>query len=424
MLEHIGAHILFDTSVDPVDMPCGLCLRPSAVCQYSLLKGKGSKGNPRVDMERSAACPRLVKFQWGKAAVSDKNSPCSNVPLFCPLCPKVVWRYNLRHHLSTSHSPDMVVRYADTCEIPNDEINAMRHIWKNRQNVPTKRKKRTGAPALVISEAHTTIDNLPRYVNIDLVHRSCCSPPMICVGFVRRDDSGDCPRGESGSDDSRGEDSGTEQGDSEGEGGATMMDNSTPSPERPEDHVTMWGFENTVYSPEPYDLSPGRGREVQEGDVDGHCGPLSELAGGGRKGGAGEGHPAHQTPIDNSNDDVIAVTAPEGPSTSGNIEPNELGRGKRVPKRKDRGHLNICICGELVDVKDITRAVVRCAQPGCETQHVCISFYKFLQVNLTPTYSSLQFHRACTEAPKNDRLWKCQSCAPTAAKAAKRGKRS
>jgi hypothetical protein len=164
VLEHMGAHILFDPGVDRLEMPCGLCLRPSNVCQYFLLKGKGSKGNPRVDMERSAGCRRLVNFQWGKAAVSDKNAPCSNVPLFCPLCPKVVWRYNLEYHLKTVHTPDMVVRYADICEIPDDEMDAMEHIWDKRHKRPAKRRKRKGVPALVISEAHTTIDNLPDIV--------------------------------------------------------------------------------------------------------------------------------------------------------------------------------------------------------------------------------------------------------------------
>lgn len=163
-LEHVGAHILFDPAVKRIDQPCGLCLRPSSMCQYYLLKGKGTKANPRVDMERSAGCPRLVKFQWGKAAVSEEKAPCSNVPLLCPLCPKAVWRYNLRVHLSSMHSSTMVERYRDLWDIESGEIDAMRHIWNNRKKKRTKRKRRADAPSLVVSEVHTSIEALRRLV--------------------------------------------------------------------------------------------------------------------------------------------------------------------------------------------------------------------------------------------------------------------
>jgi len=70
VLEHIGAHILYDPgAIHAKDTLCGLCLRPSPLCQFFLTKGKGTNGN-RV------------------AAESTASSPCSNVPIQCPICAK------------------------------------------------------------------------------------------------------------------------------------------------------------------------------------------------------------------------------------------------------------------------------------------------------------------------------------------------
>ena len=47
---------------------------------------------------------------YSKAAMYSKSTPCSNVPLHCPLCPsglrgqpQTFWKYNLVHHLSLNH---------------------------------------------------------------------------------------------------------------------------------------------------------------------------------------------------------------------------------------------------------------------------------------------------------------------------------
>lgn len=105
----------------------------------------------------------------------------------------------------------------------------------------------------------------------------------------------------------------------------------------------------------------------------GGVGETSEEASG------GEGtlvlQPAHLTPTNNAADDVIAAAPPQasssgvaGPDATANED--ELGRGKRVAKRKDLGYLNVCKCGESVDVNDKSRPTVKCVQRGCETQHV------------------------------------------------------
>jgi len=70
VLEHIGSHILYDpTVIQSIEPLCGLCLRPAQLCQFYLEKGKGAKGN-------------------GIAAESTASSPCSNVPIHCPICPQ------------------------------------------------------------------------------------------------------------------------------------------------------------------------------------------------------------------------------------------------------------------------------------------------------------------------------------------------
>ena len=74
ILEHIGAHILHDRSVDRLSEPCGLCLRPAPLCKIVLKKGKGQMGNLAIDMKASL-CPNLVKFSIAIAA------ECSDISL-------------------------------------------------------------------------------------------------------------------------------------------------------------------------------------------------------------------------------------------------------------------------------------------------------------------------------------------------------
>ena len=48
---------------------------------------------------------------YSKAAVFSNSTPCTNVPIHCPLCPlsvsgnpQTVWKYNVTYHLITEHS--------------------------------------------------------------------------------------------------------------------------------------------------------------------------------------------------------------------------------------------------------------------------------------------------------------------------------
>ena len=58
LLEHVGAHILFDPMVDPALEPCGLCLRPGQ-CVFYLKKGKGGQNGQQINYKNSH-CPSMV----------------------------------------------------------------------------------------------------------------------------------------------------------------------------------------------------------------------------------------------------------------------------------------------------------------------------------------------------------------------------
>ncbi|KAF8152359.1 hypothetical protein B0H34DRAFT_724881 [Crassisporium funariophilum] len=107
VLEHIGAHVLHDPSLDRSMPLCGLCLRPSPMCQFFLKKGKGAHAS-------------------GVASESTASSPCSNVPIHCPLCPKsdpAIWRYFFRIHFQQKH--------------PNAPLAQYENIWKQEIKNPS-----------------------------------------------------------------------------------------------------------------------------------------------------------------------------------------------------------------------------------------------------------------------------------------------
>ncbi|KAF6745748.1 hypothetical protein DFP72DRAFT_823825 [Ephemerocybe angulata] len=170
VLEHIACHILFDETTDRTALPCGLCLLPPSKCKYFVVKGRGAKANLRIDSERSGGCGRSVNFVYGIAALSTRTSPCSNVPLRCPLCSKAepaVWRYNLELHFIDCHPTASTAEYSALWTISSDEMAAMRKIWKEikerQRKGPKKQYRKSNAPKLVISEAHST-QTIPQYV--------------------------------------------------------------------------------------------------------------------------------------------------------------------------------------------------------------------------------------------------------------------
>ncbi len=102
IIEHNGAHILFNHSIDYSMEPYGLCLHPVPLCKIYLKKLKGHMGNITINM-RASSCPNLVKFSIAIAAEFSDASPCTNHPFHCPKSPNLspaVWSYTFHDHLT------------------------------------------------------------------------------------------------------------------------------------------------------------------------------------------------------------------------------------------------------------------------------------------------------------------------------------
>src|SRR6267154_4764660 len=157
VIEHIGAHILYDNLVDSSSEPCRLCLRPVPLCKIILKIAKGRMGNVAINMKLSS-CPNLIKFSIANAAACYKTSPCTNHPLKCPYCPKlnpVVWSYNFHHHLLRFHPSIGLGEHKSLWTPLKLEKDGMKRIWQqwHKQSKPHLRAQR---PALIILETHRT----------------------------------------------------------------------------------------------------------------------------------------------------------------------------------------------------------------------------------------------------------------------------
>lgn len=159
ILSHIGSHILYNPNVNRASEPCGLCLRPLPMCIFYLMKGKGANANMRINESQTKGCSNTISFSYGMAAESSATSPCSNVPVQCPLCSRLdpaVWRYNLKYHFCVKHPNANISKYDVLWKLSNFETAEMKKIWVARHKVLVKRKKKSTHPALVISKAHSS----------------------------------------------------------------------------------------------------------------------------------------------------------------------------------------------------------------------------------------------------------------------------
>ena len=159
ILEHIGAHILYDPGLTQSTQLCGLCLRPPPFCQFFLTKGKGANGSLKINQTLSQGCLMKVKYSYSVAAESSSSSPCSNVPVACPLCSKTspaVWKYFMKAHFQETHKSASISKYEHIWKLSNFEAAEMKKIWAKRKNVVVKRTKKSNIPPLVVSEHHRT----------------------------------------------------------------------------------------------------------------------------------------------------------------------------------------------------------------------------------------------------------------------------
>ena len=154
LLAHITAHVLYDSSIEQASEPCGLCLKPSSLCQFVLQRNKGAIG---VDFTKST-CVRLTKFSYGPASTPSQTNQCGNVPLKCTHFPKgssTVWRYNLDAHYCAKHSPALPPA---ELMITDFELEGIKMLWDNchTANWGEVRCQKQLRPHFVISEAHST----------------------------------------------------------------------------------------------------------------------------------------------------------------------------------------------------------------------------------------------------------------------------
>ena len=128
VLEHMGAHILHDATLNASEEFCGLCLRPSPMCQIYLTKRRGASGRLSVDRAKST-CPNLSRFNYKSAALSSERSPCTNVPVTCSLCPvasPAVWTYSIHAHYRAHHRLTSDSHFPTCVELSQSEKDGMK----------------------------------------------------------------------------------------------------------------------------------------------------------------------------------------------------------------------------------------------------------------------------------------------------------
>lgn len=152
----MAIHQLFDLQVNRDDIPCGLCLSTGSKCAIRLTKGKGRNGATRIDLKKSR-CPNLLRIMFATASKFNLKSPCTNVPIQCPLCrdeADAVWKYNLESHITTVHPTAKLDLYSDLYEISRGEHIGLKTLSQIKER-STALKSRN-LEDVNISEEHTT----------------------------------------------------------------------------------------------------------------------------------------------------------------------------------------------------------------------------------------------------------------------------
>ena len=114
MRKHVGEHIICtlrssgrpnECKLRPVgDNPCGFCGLDGCITQLLIKKGGGFTITSNCQYH-------YAQMQYQAAAQFSKSSPCTNVPIHCPICPisvskapQTIWKYNALFHLTSEHA--------------------------------------------------------------------------------------------------------------------------------------------------------------------------------------------------------------------------------------------------------------------------------------------------------------------------------
>jgi hypothetical protein len=156
LLRHNGGHILHDARLKDANNPCGFCLGVDSTCTVRLVK----RGKVFQINTNDSTCPLRCPVKIKTASVLSNSSPCTNIPVQCPLCDKhanAIWKYNLKAHLIKVHQTPNVQLYSKLFEITEDEKVLMRGVFRTVPRSRKKKQKRT----FQVSEAHSTHLVLP-----------------------------------------------------------------------------------------------------------------------------------------------------------------------------------------------------------------------------------------------------------------------
>jgi hypothetical protein len=136
LVSHMGMHILHDSALKNVVNPCGFCLAPGSLCSVRLKKEQGKKVGMQIDMQNSRCQHNnQVRLSLTGFAKSTDSSPCTNIPITCPLSPaasNAVWKYNLEAHLKIIHPTANTSKYEALYEVSKSEFIALKNLYNSK----------------------------------------------------------------------------------------------------------------------------------------------------------------------------------------------------------------------------------------------------------------------------------------------------
>jgi hypothetical protein len=136
LVSHMGMHILHDSALKNVVNPCGFCLAPGSLCSVRLKKEQGKKVEMQIDMQNSRCQHNnQVRLSLTGFAKSTDSSPCTNIPITCPLSPaasNAVWKYNLEAHLKIIHPTANTSKYEALYEVSKSEFIALKNLYNSK----------------------------------------------------------------------------------------------------------------------------------------------------------------------------------------------------------------------------------------------------------------------------------------------------
>jgi hypothetical protein len=155
---HMSAHILFDPHVHSNREPCGYCLHLDSTCQtYLVEKWSANQDGQKIDL-KSTSCPKIPQISYKVAAEYKKKPPCTNVPVYCPLCPDraaAMWKYNPEAHMRHIHPDACTEKYESLWHVSTTERAGMQTIWDRICN-PRASKGKKKKKVLKILEGHSS----------------------------------------------------------------------------------------------------------------------------------------------------------------------------------------------------------------------------------------------------------------------------